>query len=67
MSRKVCAAGVVGPYSYIILNTEDGVISSIDDKWRNEHVSTTHVDMTVAEHWVDRFLTTHIGKDHEVN
>lgn len=54
---KVCSAGVRGSYSYVILNTNEGVIASIHDHSDRE-IKTTHLAMDAAERWTNKILET---------
>lgn len=66
MTKKLCTAGVRGLYSYVIVDGSDTVVASIQDD-EGDVNKTTHLDMDVAERWVDNHLEALIGKQYEID
>ena len=64
-ARKLCTAGVRGPYSYVILENKDVAVAIVHDD--EEEVRTTHLDIEVAERWVDQHLQTLLGRKYEAD
>jgi hypothetical protein len=54
MTKKICSAGVVRLVSYIILDSDRGVIARIKDQ--NTEITTHHVDVDCASEWTERRL-----------
>lgn len=65
MARKLCTAGVRGPYSYLILDNNDGAVATLHNEI--EDVVTTHVDMELAEKWIDNQLQALTGRKYETD
>lgn len=65
MTKKLCTAGVRGPYSYVILNGSDVAVAQIQTDEVN--TTTTHMNMDVAEKWVERQLDTLTGQRYETD
>ena len=65
MARKVCTAGVVGSFSYLILEQEGTVVSAIRDE--NKEIVTSHVDREFATKWTERKLRELVGKKYETD
>lgn len=65
MARKICTAGVVGSFSFMVFEYDKGVISCI----RNEHdeITTEHIEIDFATQWTERRLRELIGKQYEDN
>ena len=65
MARKICTAGVVGSYSFVVLAHKDGAESSI----RNDcdEITARHDDFDFATQWTDGMLRDLIGKQYEDN
>ena len=65
MSKKICSAGVVGPYSYLIIDTDHGdVVGSIKEQ-QSETVKT-FTDMNAAEASIINELQRKTGLQYEV-
>lgn len=64
-SRKLCTAGVRGQYSYVILDNNDSAVAVVHEDERD--LVTTHLNMDGAERWVDKHLTTLIGRKYEID
>jgi hypothetical protein len=62
---KLCTAGVRGPYSYVILNNVSDVVVAVKEDDRE--IITTHLDMDVAERWVDKHLDSLVERNYEVD
>jgi len=67
MARKVCTAGVVGLYSYLIMDTGNEAISMIKDRVSEEEKVVGHPDMQYAEQWTDKQLITLNGLRYETD
>lgn len=65
MARKLCTAGVRGPYSYVILDKSDVVVASVQTD--QEDAITTHLDMEIAQRWVEAQLATLLGRKYETD
>lgn len=66
MSRKVCTASARGPYSYVILDSDAGVIATVHADLGKDIVAQ-HTAMDIAEKWANKFLDTQIGQRHEID
>jgi hypothetical protein len=66
MSKRLCTAGVRGSYSYVIVNNTDVVVARVHNE-DDEDVIATHIDMEVAEKWVDTQLQTLLGRNYETD
>ncbi|MDE1829269.1 MAG: hypothetical protein KGI25_02990 [Thaumarchaeota archaeon] len=65
MARKVCAAGVMGSFSFIVLDEGSNAVSLIRDEY-NEIV-THHLNIDQASEWTERKLRELIGKMYEAD
>lgn len=65
MTRKLCTAGVRGPYSYVILDSSDVVVADLHTDHKN--IVTTHMDMDIAEKWVDNQIQYLLGNRYETD
>lgn len=66
MARKVCTAGAVGSFSFLILEDQNAAIASIRSRTSKELVSR-HVDIKHATNWVDRLVREMNGKRYEID
>ena len=65
MSKVICKAGVVGPYSFVIVGTDPSdVVASIYDQ--DKEKTQRYISMDFAEKCIDKELTTLIGNLYEV-
>ena len=68
MSKKICTAGVVGSYSYLIVEKADHeVIAQLWDRETREEVMQRHIEMDTAEKWMDQYLQKVNVRDYEVD
>lgn len=66
MARKICTAGVMGSFSFMILKEDGGdAISKIRDDY--DEIVTRHADLDYAEQWTERKLRELNGKRYEVD
>jgi hypothetical protein len=66
MARKICTAGVMGSFSFMILNQDGGsAISRIRDEY--DEIVTQHTDLDNAEQWTERKLRELNGKRYEAD
>lgn len=64
MTKKICRAGVVGPFSFLIVDTDRGaVVASI--RAQQEESVKTYIDMDIAERFTERELSSLIGRRYE--
>lgn len=65
MARKICKAGVVGSFSYVVLDQEGSAVASIRNNY-NE-IITQHLDVDMASEWTERKLRELIGRQYEAD
>ncbi len=66
MARKICTAGVVGPFSFMVLeNDVDSVTSAI--RGERSEIVTHHTGREIAEQWTERKLRELIGIRYEAD
>lgn len=66
MARKICTAGVRGPYSFIVMDGGSEVVAEIRDD-ESPIASTTFPEMEIAERWADRYLINLDRKKDEID
>lgn len=68
MARKICAAGVRGSYSYLIIEKDDReVIAQLWDRETQEEHRRRYIEMMTAEKWMDNYLQEVTTKDYEID
>ncbi len=67
MARKICTAGVVGSYSFMVLDQDRSgdVVSVIKGEY--DEILTRHPDVNIATEWTERKLRELIGKRYEAD
>jgi len=65
MSRKVCTAGVVGSYSFMVLDASDTAVAMI--RGEDREIVTRHTGVEQAEQWTQRKLRELTGREYEDN
>lgn len=66
MARKVCTAGVVGSYSYLIMDVGSEIIATIHED-EEELKKARHLEMEFAETWTNKQLQTLVGIRYETD
>lgn len=63
MSKKICTAGTIGSFSFVIIDNEHDVIGAVKDQFV-ERIKT-YTDMKSAETSISKEINNLIGKMYE--
>jgi hypothetical protein len=68
VSKRVCTSGVVGSYSYLIVDGGRAVVAEIRDWDRQVDLeTTTFPEMETALKWTDRYLNDLVRNEDEID